>query len=183
MIVTFSEGLDATEAEDEANYTIIVPGKRPRNIPVTDAQYNAGTFEVTLTLGSTAKANILNKNLRFNLTVDGTTSVQDVAGNTLDGDEDGDSGGDFRGAFVVGNKISYIDDDGDKISLKLKGPGEMQLWLDATNVARRLRFVGTNAANTILSGKIAGDGDGETTIEDVVGLGDVQNNLPDTFTV
>jgi hypothetical protein len=183
VILTFSEALDETEAEDEANYAITVPGKKPRNIPVTAAQYNAATFEVTLTLGSTAKADVLKKNVRFNLTVNGTASVQDAAGNILDGDEDGDSGGDFQGGFIVGNKINYIDNDGDKVSLKLKGPGEMQIWLTPAAGARRLRFVGTTAANTVLSGKVAGAGDGATTIDDSIGLNTVQDNLPDTFTI
>jgi uncharacterized membrane protein len=99
LVLTFSEDLERTSAEDPTNYTVIAPGhdgrfgtRDDRAIGIRSAVYNPTTRTVTL-----SPRRRLNVHRRFRLIVGGTTprGVSGLAGDLLDGDRDGRPGGDF----------------------------------------------------------------------------------------
>ena len=107
-MLTFSEDLNAATAEDLANYVLTLPGRDNRFGTGDDgiddirtARYDAATRTVTLTPRRRFSA------LRFaRLLVNGTAprGLTDVAGNLLDGNRDGQPGGDYVATFKgVGN--------------------------------------------------------------------------------
>ena len=99
LVLSFSEGLDAARATDPGNYRLVAPGRDgrfgtrdDRSIRLRSAVYDAAAHAVTL-----VPIRRLDRNRRYQLKVNGTsaTAVVDLAGNHLDGDQDGRPGGDY----------------------------------------------------------------------------------------
>jgi hypothetical protein len=117
----------------------------------------------------------------FQITVDGTPGVTDLEGASLDGDSNGIGGGDY--AAIVGAKFSFLDHDGDRVSLGLKKGGLMHLTRRPNGDARDLKMglLGTVTASTALSGKVkanrAAPSDTCADIATVTGLGAGQRRL------
>jgi hypothetical protein len=98
LILTFDSPLNATAAQDAANYTLLGPGSRHRVIPISWARYDATTRSVTL-----RPKRLMNFHNRFTyqLTVRGSgpACLTGQAGQPFDGDGDGQPGGDYRVKF------------------------------------------------------------------------------------
>jgi hypothetical protein len=114
------------------------------------------------------------------LTLDGTRSILDEAGNRLDGDEDGSPGGDF--VAIAGPKFSYRDRDGDTVSLALAKGGSLVLSRHPDGEGKSLVVLPPVTTTTVLSGKVkrpkSGLTDGITTLQSISGLGVALNKLP-----
>ena len=139
VILTFSEPLDEASAEDlehfrigrrtshKQNYDFDDPDRYDNHgdglIRFESAVYDPATLTVTLTA---IKPFNLTKQFRT-VRVLGreNQTVRDVAGNRIDGDGDGQAGGDAieKFTFQRGGRVSYSEFDADRVSLVLNGPG------------------------------------------------------------
>ena len=89
----FSEMLDPATAASPANYTLMGPSGE---VVLGSVVYDPDDVVVVLSpVGDGLPAG------EYVLTVNGTSSVRDLAGNTLDGDADGTPGGDYTTQFAV----------------------------------------------------------------------------------
>jgi hypothetical protein len=101
LVLTFNESMDPIYVQDATNYQLV--DAHGRSIRITGAVYHPIARTVTLHLGQR-----LDLNHRFKLTVNGATGdgLRDLQGNLLDGDNDGQIGGNFvtlvdRNALVI----------------------------------------------------------------------------------
>ena len=98
LVLTFSAALDPTSAQALSNYTLVVLVHGGRRLPLrlVGALYDPATNAVTL-----RPARRLPLRLRHELVVSGTPpgGVRDATGRLIDGDGDGQPGGDFVRAF------------------------------------------------------------------------------------
>ncbi len=90
LVLTFNEPLDASSAQNPANYLLVGPAGQP--IAVRSATYNP--FADTVTLAPASRLNLLRN---YYLTVIGTapSGVADINGNLLDGAGNGQAGSNF----------------------------------------------------------------------------------------
>jgi hypothetical protein len=165
IVLGFSEPLDTLRAEDLFNYdrAVTMPGRDgrfgtadDRRVALVSARYDAAADRVILTPASPLPVNTLYRVVVNHLTTPGAGSgVADRSGNLLDGDGDGRPGGPFVADVGAGTNLSYRNQDGDRVTLRLSQGGRMDLWLDADGEARRLSFSGTVARRSKLSGTLA----------------------------
>ncbi|WP_169980238.1 putative Ig domain-containing protein [Tautonia rosea] len=102
LVLSFDQALDAASAENRSAYRLIHPGRDgqaqtadDRVIPIRDARYEPANRTVTLQTMTP-----LPLHARHVLVVDGgPAGVRDTTGNLLDGDGDGQAGGDHVVAF------------------------------------------------------------------------------------
>ncbi len=119
IVVTFTEDLNATAAGDPAfagsvlnvtNFTLVRSGGdatfgNPNDVPFSLATsqflYDSTTDKLTINLRDQlgSPATLANDTWRF--TIDGITSLQDVAGNRFDGDNNGSQGPNFTHTFKI----------------------------------------------------------------------------------
>jgi len=90
IVLNFNEPLDAARLPaDLANYTLALNG---RSVRIVSAAYDSDTATVTLIPSQRFTKKQLAK---VTLTVVGSGSIMDIAGNLLDGDENGVAGGNY----------------------------------------------------------------------------------------
>jgi hypothetical protein len=179
----FDEALDPYRAVDLRNYhlfaigrTGVVGSSKGRTLALRSATYNSSTHAVTL-----IPKKALASGLSFKVVVDGTSAhgVSDTTGRLIDGNGDGQPGGDYVAALARGSALSYRDRDGDVVSIKLRGGGVLELNQRADGTIEQLRVVGAVPGRSVLSGRVvrAGKGNGRTTLGKIVDLNGVKNLL------
>jgi hypothetical protein len=195
--INVSGALDRATAEDPSNYEIRSTPARGRGrvgqvAPVAQATYDAATNQVTL-----HPRRRLAGNTRFQITV--RAAITDLAGQAIDGDGDGQPGGDHIAEGGLFRKVSYIDRDGDAVDLAIatilqeeqdRGPGRaarakrpaglMELIWSADGDGRSLRLIGTTPREHVLRGQVvpAAASDGKTSFQSTTGLANVIHQLP-----
>jgi hypothetical protein len=94
LVLTFSEDLDPARAGDVTNYTLVGSGGQP--IGLNSAVYDAATRTVTLSPNQ-----LLSLNFSYQVTVNGSApgGLTDRSGNLIDGDRNGQPGGNFTTTF------------------------------------------------------------------------------------
>jgi hypothetical protein len=102
LVLTFNESMDPVHVQDATNYQLV--DAHGRSIRITGAVYDPTAQTVTLHLRQR-----LDLNHHFKLTVNGATEdgLRDIQGNLLDGDNDGQIGGNF--VTLVDRKALVID--------------------------------------------------------------------------
>jgi hypothetical protein len=179
----FDLALDPGRAVDLRNFHLFAIGRNGvvgssngRALALRSATYNLSTHTVTL-----IPEKSLASGLSFKVVVDGTSAhgVSDTTGRLIDGDSDGQPGGDFVVVFARGKALSYRDGDGDVVSIKLRGGGVLELSQRADGTIQQLRVVGAVPGRSVLSGRVvrSGKGNGRTTLGRLVGLNGVKNLL------
>jgi hypothetical protein len=144
--IKFSEPLNPGRAENKDNY--IVAGKfidksdgawwdelpdddlffDPNDVrlrlPIDRAIYDTSTNTVTLEAEREFK---VARSMRVIKVRSGADGIKDLAGNTLDGDKNGIAGGIAIMRFKpsAGKNVKYIDQDGDRVRLSLRGGGNV----------------------------------------------------------
>ena len=146
--ITFSEPLNPGRAENKDNY--IVGGKFVGDadytfldelpddggdpffdaddvrlkLPIDEAIYDGS--ENTVTLIPERDFSVL-RSLRVIKVRSGDQGIKDLSGNTLDGDKNGAAGGVavLRYKSTFGKNVKYIDQDGDRVKLSLRGGGRV----------------------------------------------------------
>jgi hypothetical protein len=195
--VTFDRPLDPSVAQRADNYGIArvvekcfhfdnshdgsgsftVCGDERRSPGVVSAAYDDATRSVLLTAGEPFSVTRRMRVVRVN--AEGRFGVTDPAGNRLDGDGDGRAGDDavFRVVYGSGRAVSYTETDGDRVTLRVQGPGKIFLMRRAKNrkggkgEALQLWVSGEGPEQTAVTGTVrAGrSGDGKGTIGEVIG--------------
>ena len=154
----------------------MVGSSKGRTLALRSATYNSSTHTVTL-----IPKKSLASGLAFKVVVDGTSAhgVSDTTGRLIDGNGDGQPGGDYVVVFARGKALSYRDRDGDVVSIKLSGGGVLELSQRADGTIQQLRVVGAVPGRSVLSGRVvrSGNGNGRTTLGRIAGLGGVKNLL------
>ena len=169
VTLTFTAPLDPTFAANPINYSLIDLGAGNRSMQLYAPVYNAANFTVTLT-----PTGPLADNQFYQIQVLGTgpTAVRDIAGNLLAGAGTGAAGTNYVASFGQGNKLQYVDNAGNQVSLKLTGPGYMEQIRDATGEGESLTLVAPQKRTT-LSGSIhkSKGASGRTNLGVIRGLG------------
>ena len=179
----FDQALDPCRAVDLRNFHLFAIGRngvvgssKGRTLALRSATYNSSTHTVTL-----IPSKSLGSGLSFKVVVDGTSAhgVSDTAGRLIDGNGDGEPGGDYVVVFARGKALSYRDRDGDVVSIKLRGGGVLELSQRADGTIQQLRVVGAVPGRSVLSGRVvrSRNGNGRTTLGRIAGLGGVKNLL------
>ncbi len=160
--IVFSELIKPADATNPNNFTVIGAGRDKKigtlddTLPLGLGQliYDPVAHRVDLPLAIAAKPGL------FRITVNGTTSIHDLATNKLDGDSNGTGGDNFQQTIGVGSKLTVFDADGDSASLKFTG-GVMQLLMQPAGDKGTLNLLISQIQPTLM-GKIkrsiAGDG-------------------------
>jgi hypothetical protein len=191
VVLTFSEALDPTSAQDLKNFRV---GRRtdqhqnfqPENelhqeafkdglIRFTSAVYDPAAFTVTLT--PKQPFNITRKFRTIRVLARGPNrGVKDVAGNILDGDGNGKAMGDAVEQFTFrrSQRVQYQERDGDNVTIWLTGRG--RLWVlrntpDGKVFGRgnALRlYVDKTDTSGVVTGKVEGTGDGVAVIDELI---------------
>ena len=142
--IVFSEPLNPDRARNKDNYTVagdfVEFGEFDgdgihlgdpfddddvrRKLPLEEAVYDASANTVTLVPEFDFR---VSKWMRVVRVRSGDDGIKDLAGNKLDGDKDGVAGGMAVHRFktYTGSKVRYIDADGDKVRLRLRGGGTL----------------------------------------------------------
>jgi hypothetical protein len=197
VMVTFSEPLDVARAQQVDNFKIsrkqsnddsgffsnpFDDGKSEgrQTIKIDTATYDDATRTVTLVPHEAF--NGVKRFRRLRIDASAGTGVADVAGNLLDGDENGEAGerAFYKLRFKESRSVSYKEGDGDRVKLQVTGPGTMSVLqrLDAhkhmIGGAAQVILSDDTSSSTVLSGKVkAGHAsDGVATIDVVSNAGE-----------
>lgn len=181
ITLQFSKPLAQASAQALSSYGIFKRDKDgpyatgPRTqIKLDSADYNAANDTVIVT-----PKGKLSTNKVYQFVAYGTDGVTDTAGHALAGNgTPATPGSNYSEFFGLGTKLNYIDADGDKVMLKLAGPGMLDLRRAFDGNASSL-ILDDTTPDSILSGKVKQGkyGDGLTTIDLVGNSSDINNEL------
>jgi hypothetical protein len=142
-------------------------------VQFTSATYDDPTRTVTLTPLRPFNAVTWFRILRVFGT--GANAVTDPSGNPLNGGSN---------TYVhwfphIGKVFTYRDADNDLVTLRLKGPGQMFVFLQTNSEHAPTVFINGGTARSTLTGNViqAQVGDGVAIIPEVQGVGAIQNTL------
>jgi hypothetical protein len=158
VALRFSEPMDEALVEDLKNYDIFLRREKAlggsssrTRVEVTSAVYEPTSRTVTLT---TAKPLRDNKVIEVVASTTQVQGIRSILGEPLDGNFDNLAGDDFTGYLARGNRITYFDEEGDRVTLQLKGPGKLELFRDVERNTRHVRLISTSQ-DTILTGTVS----------------------------
>jgi len=180
VTLSFTEPLNPTFAANLLNYSLIDLGAGNRAISLYAPVYNATNDTVTLVPTAPLADNQF---YQIQILGNGPTAIRDLAGNLLDGAENGSAGTNYVASFAQGNKLQYVDNAGNQVTLKLTGPGYLDQIRDSTGEGESLTIMGGVAKRTTLSGSIkkSKGKSGRTNLGVIQGLGSfgaIRVNLP-----
>jgi hypothetical protein len=199
VVLSFDESLDTTTAEDLQSYhlgKLVDPGNnngggfdwtqllgflaQPKQkllingrVQFTSATYDDSTRSVTLT--PVGAWNALRYFRFIRVIGSGTYAITDPAGNPLNGG---------LNTYVhwfpyMGKSFTYRDSDGDMVSLKLHGPGQIVSFLQTNADHAPIIFILNGRSNSVLSGSViqAKTGDGVAIIPELQGVATIQATI------
>jgi hypothetical protein len=184
VALRFSEAMTEPRMEDLKNYDIYLRKESKKfggsatrtRMDIVSAVYEPTSRTVTLTTAKQLKENKVYEVIVNTTRVEGVESDQ---GEFLDGNYDNIQGDDFTGYLTRATKISYFDEQGDRVTMALKGPGRLELFRDVERNARQVRMLFTSQ-DTILNGAFNSSEitDGQATIETLLLGTGFRNRLP-----
>jgi len=199
VVLTFDESLDPTTAQDLQSYhmgKLVEPGSnngggfdwtqllgflaQPKQkllingrVQFTSATYDDSTRSVTLTPVRAWNALAYFRFIR--VIGNGTYAITDPAGNPLNGG---------LNTYVhwfpyIGKTFTYSESDGDRVTLGLKGPGQIVSFLQTNADHAPLIFILNGRSNSVLSGSVvqAQTGDGVAVIPELQGVATIQTTI------
>src|SRR5690606_33202644 len=125
LVIGFSGPLDPATATNPDNFLFGGSrgnGRKVHKTPFNAPVYNDADRTVTLTFEKDFPITRF-KRLKVILYSEKPGELADPDGNLLDGDRDGQAGGDSDERYKIkrGTKLSYKDADGDKVTLRVRG--------------------------------------------------------------
>jgi uncharacterized repeat protein (TIGR01451 family) len=169
LTLHFTAPLDQTYANDAADYRLVksVGGGA---IPIASIGYDPAYFAVTIVPQAPIPSGQFS---RIQLVGSGPSALRDIAGNLLDGVGNGVPGSDYVATFAQGNRLKYVDNSGNAVTLAVRGPGFLEQILDRNGIGIVLDLVGMVPHRTSLSGRIRArrGGSGQTELGTINGLG------------
>jgi hypothetical protein len=153
----------------------------------TETQFGTGSRKLIALTGTSGNPNNtsftvmaakpLKAGTTYQLNIASNASVADNFGNELDGNADGIPGDKFVGLVSRGTKLTYFDENANKVTLSLTGPGAINLFRRSDQSAEILRISGAKPGVTVLTGTIS-PSDHQTVIDQILGSTGVTINLP-----
>ena len=198
LVLTFNEPLDPATAQDTAAYQVLRRIHREDDddgglienpfddgdgadtdivrVRFDSAVYDDAARSVTLTAANPFRADKRFRN--FRIAGGNERALKDVSGNLLDGDADGTAGDPVVMTFKSrrGGRLTLRDTDGDRATLRLRGPGRMFTLLhrkprrvpsDPLIFLDRTRPDRSELSGTVRPGR---NGDGVVDIEQITGI-------------
>jgi hypothetical protein len=204
VALRFSEAMTEETVEDTLNYDIFLRKETKRlggsstrtRVNVVSAVYEETSRTVTLTtdrpLSEGKVYEVIVNTTRFN-------GVESLSGLKLDGNYDNNVdtdprdgiiddfntfADDFTGYLTRANKITYFDENGDKVNIQLQGDGKFELFRNVERAVRILRLLETSQ-DTILTGSVAPvkRSDNVAKIRTLLTGTGVRNKLPPSFVI
>jgi hypothetical protein len=174
IILKFSKPLTPSTATSTANYKIFTAdanGRFTKQVRVSAALYNASSRTVTL-----LPLPRIAPNTTLQVTVRGPGGIADTSGRFLAPSVAG-TPSNFTARVAFGNKITYTDHKGNRVTLSLTGKRKgTMIYTAATNpVSETLQLI--NAFGDTLTGSIKGFADGVTELNSVTGANGVTIKL------
>jgi hypothetical protein len=152
---------------------------------IGSAVYDAQTQSVTLTLASPMA--VKNGVRVVQVMGTGADAVLDANGKIIDGDANGEAGGNYvdRFGMTLAKSVTYKTTTGETVKLSLTGPGEILSFLPANTKTPVIDLVGTNSATSILTGQIRKGHNSlaHAVLDELNGTATVDNQLGDEFQV
>ena len=209
VVLTFSEPMDPATVQDPRNYRVRlgvtrrvdvwdgfdeewerVEFRKTERFRVTSAVYDGAARSVTLTPDEPIPGLRRGREMRLTVSVRGAGGgraasagpVRGADGTPLDGDRDGRAGDDARLRLRLrrGDAVGYRDPDGDRATLRLRGPGRLFVQLgDDRGAMGQVFVVNTDPARSVLDATVrpGGKGDGVIRLTEFVGAGTVTTDL------
>jgi uncharacterized repeat protein (TIGR01451 family) len=169
VTVSFTEPLNSTYATNLASYQLTALVGGLPSVPISTVSYNSSTHTVTLVPAAPLASGVF-----YQIQVMGTgmAAIRDVANNLLEGASNGLPGSNYVASFGQGTKLKYVDNSGNKVSLKLSGPGYLEEVL-FQGQGQTLTLMGEAPHRTALSGtlKKTKRSSGKTNLGAILGLG------------
>ncbi len=185
IVVAFTQPLAAESVADVTNFRLVSSGK-DKKLGTRDDQivsvgapaYDAAARTVTITPAGTLQLGRLHQLMVRD-------SLVGSAGSPLDGDADGNPGGEFSVSLGRGRSVSYQDRDGDNVSLSVLGAGTIDLLWSPADTGPRVRLSKTIVGVSTLSGNVkkTRGGNGNATLQSISPAGAVLLRLPSTFRI
>jgi uncharacterized repeat protein (TIGR01451 family) len=170
VALTFSAPLDPVCAVNPANFTLVNLAGGGQPIAVGAPQYDPTTHTVTL-----VPVSPLPSGRYYEVIAQGTSpaAIRSIAGTLLDGSGNGTPGSSYVAMFAQGTKLQYTDGAGNRVTLKLTGPGYLQQVRTAAGDGVVLNVEGEVPHRTKLSGSVRGPArrPGRTNLGVITGLG------------
>ena len=187
IALTFTEEMDEPFVEDLRNYDLFQRREKKLGGSIARSRYEiiSAVYEPVSATVTLTTAKPLRDNKVYEVVASSFSQIQgirSVDGQPLDGNYDNIEGDDFAGYLTRGTKINYFDEQGDRVTLQLRGPGKMELFRDVERNARQLRMLATDQ-ETILTGSlkrvVRGDiSDGVARIDTIFAGNGFRNRLP-----
>ncbi len=153
VTLTFTEPMDPTRAGNRANYLITLPGRAAT--PVSSASYNPTARTVTLGFGTVPAGTFVQLTLVSASATNPTNpaGLEGISGVPLDGSGTGTPGTNYVVSFGRGPTLAYRDQFNNLVTLKLTGPGVLDIQRDANGNSTRVRVTG-GTYQSILTGTV-----------------------------
>jgi uncharacterized repeat protein (TIGR01451 family) len=169
LTLTFTAPLDPSYATDADDYHLVtLAGGQP--IPIASITYDPTRFTVTIVPQAPIRSGQYSQ---IRLVGAGPSAIRDLAGNLLDGVDNGVAGSDYVATFAQGTKLKYQDGRRNVVTFSVRGAGYLQQILDSSGDCTVLSVVGMVPHRTTLTGRIKAlkGGTGQTQIGTITGLG------------
>jgi hypothetical protein len=187
IIIHFNGALADSQAANRNNYRLVSSGMDgrfgtwdDRRIALRSVVYDADAQSVILRPRSPIAWNRV-----VQVRVKAAGGVTDSMGRPIDGNLDGEQGGDFTGVVARGTRLSFFERDGDKVSLSLDRGGVMEMRIMPGDADPELVVLGTEGMQSILAAQVRRStaGNGRASIRSVTGIEGVRNQMPQTVRV
>ncbi|MHB1556938.1 MAG: Calx-beta domain-containing protein [Isosphaeraceae bacterium] len=169
LTLGFSAPLDPAYATSAADYRLI-DAATGRGLAIASITYNPANFSVTVVPQAPIPSGHYDE---IQVVGAGPGGIRDLAGNLLDGTGTGAPGSNYAALFAQGKQLSYVDNGGNRVKLRLKGMGYLEQVLTSYGEGVTLNLVGMIPHRTTLTGKILHrrGGTGQTMLGTIGGLG------------
>jgi hypothetical protein len=183
IALSFARPLSATPATSA--FTLFARDHRQQAASARSIRLRGVTYDTATQSVSVQPVTPLRANRFFVLNADSSAIEASGGGGMLDGAANGTPGSAFQLRFGRGKRLTYIDADGDRVHLHIKGPGMMELTRNAAGEGLALRITGATSATRLRGTVTRADArGGSTTHASISGLADGMNELsPNEFTV
>jgi uncharacterized repeat protein (TIGR01451 family) len=169
LTLTFTAPLDPAYATDTADYRLVsLAGGQL--IPIAAISYDPTRFAVTIVPQAPIPSG---QYTQVQVIGSGASAVRDLAGNLLDGVDNGVPGSDYSAIFAQGTRLKYQDASRNVVTFSVSGAGYLEQVLDSSGNCTLLSLVGMVPHRTTLKGHIKAlkRGSGQTQIGTITGLG------------
>ncbi len=169
LTLGFSAPLDPAYATSAANYRLL-DAATGRSLAIASIIYNPANFSVTVVPQAAIPSGHYDQ---IQVVGAGPGGIRDLAGNLLDGTGTGAPGSNYAALFAQGKQLSYVDNGGNRVKLRIKGMGYLEQVLTSYGEGVTLNLAGMIPHRTTLTGKIlhGRGGTGQTMLGTIGGLG------------